>query len=153
MYLHPNFSLVIFLLKLTLHLVGTSDRRSSRSALGRSTGNNVGGHYFHHSFLFFSPVFSPRFFLFLLSVLMKTCVLHRAQGVFSSKGTWDLNPSFSIERPLWGLKPVMLGWSEGGEWRLAKVCSGSRWSRGWMVISGKGVKQIGITSWGWAVPG
>ena len=35
---------------------GTSVRHSSRSAFGRSTGNDVSGNYFHHSF------FSPPFF-------------------------------------------------------------------------------------------
>jgi len=42
---------------------GTSVRRSSRSAFGRSTGNDVSGHYKRHYFLFFS-FFSFFFFFF-----------------------------------------------------------------------------------------
>ena len=35
--------------------IGTSVRRSSRSAFGRSTGNDVSGHYKRHYFLSFFP--------------------------------------------------------------------------------------------------
>ena len=42
--------------------IGMSVRRSSRSAFGWSTGNDVSGHYKHHYFLFF-------FFFFLRRLL------------------------------------------------------------------------------------
>ena len=38
--------------------IGTSVRRSSRSAFGRSTGNDVSGHYKRHYFLFSVVYFS-----------------------------------------------------------------------------------------------
>ena len=38
--------------KRTQRVFGTSVRRSSRSAFGRSTGNDVSGHYYRHSFSF-----------------------------------------------------------------------------------------------------
>ena len=46
---------------------GTSVRRSSRSAFGRSTGNDVSGHYKRHYFLFFF------FFLRRLLFSQKEC--------------------------------------------------------------------------------
>ena len=42
--------------------IGTSVRRSSRSAFGRPTGNDVSGHYKRHYFLYF-------FFLFFFPVV------------------------------------------------------------------------------------
>ena len=47
---------------------GTSVRRSSRSAFGRSTGNDVSGHYKRHYFLFLFF-----FFFFLLLFSSKEC--------------------------------------------------------------------------------
>ena len=46
--------------------IDTSVRRSSRSAFGRSTGNDVSGHYKRHSFLFFPFFFSSPSSTFLI---------------------------------------------------------------------------------------
>ena len=55
--------------------IGTSVRRSSRSAFGRLTGNDVSGHYKHHYFLF-SFLFSF-FFSFLFSFFPVVYFSHR----------------------------------------------------------------------------
>ena len=57
-------------------LIGTSGRRSSRSAFGRSTGNDVSGHYKRHYFLFF--------LFFLFSFLRRE--------LFSKKESSDQKP-------------------------------------------------------------
>ena len=66
------FSFWVHIHFLGLHIIiihifgnfGTSVRRSSRSAFGRSTGNDVSGHYKRHYFLFFFL-----FFFFFFSVV------------------------------------------------------------------------------------
>ena len=67
------------LLSKCLQGIGTSVRRSSRSAFGRSTGNDVSGHYKRHYFLFF-------FLFFLFSSPSSTFLI---EGVLGSKNLFS----------------------------------------------------------------
>ena len=51
-------------------IIGASVRRTSRSAFGRSTGNDVSGHYKRHYFLF--SFFSSPSSTFLIEVVLKS---------------------------------------------------------------------------------
>ena len=51
--------LLLWLILEMKNKIGTSVRRSSRSAFGRSTGNDVSGHYKRHYILFFFFFSSP----------------------------------------------------------------------------------------------
>ena len=64
--------------KCSVLVIGMSVRRSSRSAFGRSTGNDVSGHYKRHYLLslffsFFSFFFSPSS-TFLIEGVLESCL-------------------------------------------------------------------------------
>ena len=92
---------------------GKSVRRSSQLAFGRSTGNNVSGHYKRHSFpfIFFPFLFSPSW-RFLI------------EGVFGSK---NLFCESCQKRPkTWGKRPfqapsAIMG-PPSGDFRLWRRC-------------------------------
>ena len=94
---------------------GTSVWRSSRSAFGRPTGNDVSGHYKRHCFLFF---FSFFFFLFPSSTFLIEGVL-RSKNLFSESclecpKTWGLTP---FQTPSAILGPT------GGHFGFCRRCS------------------------------
>ena len=75
-------------LKTTLYFFGTSVRRSSRSAFGRLTGNDVSGHYKRHYFLFFSFFFLRRLIFSQKECSDQKLILRKLMGA-SKKSSID----------------------------------------------------------------
>ena len=95
--------------------LGTSVRRSSRSAFGRSTGNDVSGHYKRHYFLFFFLFFS--FLLRRLLFSQKECsdqktYLAKVDGSAPKPRGRHLSRP---RRPFWGPLAAILDF-EASDW-------------------------------------
>ena len=90
--------------------IGTSVRRSSRSAFGRSTGNDVSGHYKRHYFLF-----SFLFFSFLCRLLcsdQKTYFAKVDGSAQNSRNKQLSRPPSHFEAPwcpFWGFEVLIEG--------------------------------------------